>query len=196
MSLFHNIWSNKHTQAFSILEYILINGGDNSLTWSIHLLNLFKLYELPCPLSLLSQPVWSKDSWKTFYLTKIRVHHERVLRNKATSNSKMGWLNVELCGLNGHTHPILHNITTTRQVEQARIQIKMLSGDYLTLDRLVKDRRSGDPSCRLCPQDQLAPIPPETLPHLLTQCRGTADIRERIFPEVLNILKLSQPNPA
>ena len=32
------------------------------------------------------------------------------------------------------------------------------------------------------------PAPPETLPHLLTQCRGTAAARERIFPELLTII--------
>ena len=33
LMLFHNIWSNKECQAFSILEYILKVGGDSSLTF-------------------------------------------------------------------------------------------------------------------------------------------------------------------
>ena len=62
---------------------------------------------------------------------------------------KMQSLNVSMTGLSGNSHPILHNIHTTRQVEQARPQIKMLCGDYLNLDRLVKDRKSGDPTFKL-----------------------------------------------
>ena len=48
-----------------------------------------------------------------------------------------------------HCHPILHNLLTTRQVEQARPQTKMLCGDYMTLDRLVQDRQCGDPTYKL-----------------------------------------------
>ena len=78
---------------------------------------------------------------KDHYTCLVRSFHERNLREMATTNSKMKWLNVNLLGLSGHSHPVLHNLLTTRQVEQVRPQIKMLCGDYLTLDRLVKDRQ-------------------------------------------------------
>ena len=71
---------------------------------------------------------WSKDRWKDYYTTMVKVHHERNLREKATTTSKMV-----------KCEPILHNLLTTRQVEQARPQTKLLCGDYLTLDRLVQD---------------------------------------------------------
>ncbi len=53
----------------------------------------------------------------------------------------MTWLNMNMIGRSGHTNHILHDLITTRQVEQARSQIKMLSGDYLMLDRMVRDRQ-------------------------------------------------------
>ena len=192
LSLFHSIWSNKETAAFSILQYILKMGDTNSLTWSIHVRNLFLLYNLPDPLTLLSEAPWSKERWKAHYTIKIRSHHEKLLRESASTNSKMEWFNISLIGLTGRHHPILHNITTTRQAEQARPQIKMLCGDYLTMDRLVQDRQSGDPSCQLCPSPTSPP--PETLPHLLTECRGTADLRERIFPQLLTTLNKLYPS--
>ena len=186
-SLFYNIWSNKDTVAFSILKYVLQMGDEKSLTWSVHACSLFKLYNLPDPLLLLSQAPWSKDRWKDHYTCLVRSCHEKNLREMAKNNSKMQWLNVSMTGLSGNSHPILHNIHTTRQVEQARPQIKMLCGDYLTLDRLVKDRKSGDPTCKLCPLNPSDPTP-ETLPHLLTKCKATATIRERILPELLTVL--------
>ena len=186
-SLFYNIWSNKDTVAFSILKYVLQMGDEKSLTWSIHARSLFKLYNLPDPLLLLSQAPWSKDRWKDHYTCLVRSCHEKNLREMAKNNSKMQWLNVSMTGLSGNSHPILHNIHTTRQVEQARPQIKMLCGDYLNVDRLVKDRKSGDPTCKLCPLNPSDPTP-DTLPHLLTKCKATATIRERILPELLTVL--------
>ena len=53
----------------------------------------------------------------------------------------------------------------------------------------------GDPSCRMCsyygsPQ----PVPSETIEHILTECKGTAQVRERLFPELLIILLSVEPN--
>ena len=142
LSLFYNIWCNSTAVAFSILKYILQMGEDNSLTWAIHVKKIFALYDLPDPLALLSQPPWTKDSWKSHYTVKVRSYHERILRAKASTNSKMCWFNVSLLGLSGNTHPILHNLLTTRQVEQARPQVKMLCGDYLVL--LIDWHRTGN----------------------------------------------------
>ena len=47
--------------------------------------------------------------------------------------------------------------------------------------------RNERPSC---------PSPPETIEHILTECRGTAEARERIFPELLTTLAAAQPNHA
>ena len=135
LSIFYNIWSSKDTVAFSILVYILQMGDDRCMSGTC---SVFTLYCLPDPLSLLSQPAWSKDRWKDYYTTMVRVHHERNLREKATTTSKMV-----------KCEPILHNLLTTRQVEQARPQTKLLCGDYLTLDRLVQDRQCGDPTYKL-----------------------------------------------
>ena len=74
----------------------------------------------------------------------------------------------------------------------------MLSGDYLTYSRVVLDNKGGgDPSCRICRTSQsVALVPPDTVVHILTQCRGSAEVRERLYPELLNLLLKVDPNHA
>ena len=105
----------------------------------------------------------------------------------------MNFLNIQLTGLNGRHHPALSGLETTRDVERLRPHLKMLTGDYLTYSRIAEDRKMGDPSCRICRAEQPSNAPPETIVHILTECRGTAEARARIVPELLNILLAVQP---
>ena len=89
----------------------------------------------------------------------------------------MTFLNIQLNGLTGRRHPALMGLTTTRDVDKARTHIKMLSGDYLTYSRLTIDRKSGDPSCRLC--RDMSPIPQDTLVHVLKQQKLESALSQR-----------------
>ena len=99
----------------------------------------------------------------------------------------MKYLNVDLLGLSGYCHPAIRNITNTRDVPKLRSHLKFLTGDYLTYSRLAYDRQGGNPGCRLCPADF------EDIEHVLTICRGTADIRERLLPDLLNTISKLDP---
>ena len=99
----------------------------------------------------------------------------------------MKYLNVQLCGLSGCPHPALRNISTTQDVRKLRCQLKLLTGDLLTADRRAIDQPGLDPSCPLCS------APRETIEHLLVACRGTAEPRQRIFPELMNSVAQVQP---
>ena len=70
----------------------------------------------------------------------------------------------------------------------------MLAGDYLCYDFLARDR-GADPQCRLCQSlsGSFNPAPTEDMVHLLTRCRGTADTRSRILPDLLNIVAKITP---
>ena len=79
-------------------------------------------------------------------------------------------------------------MTTTRNVCKLRILLKFLTGDYLSFERLESDRNTNDPHCRLCPSSCM------DTRHILTECRGTADVRERLYPELVNIVADLAPN--
>ena len=99
----------------------------------------------------------------------------------------MKFLNVSLLGLSGAPHIALKNINTTQDTKKLRLHLKVLSGDLLTGERLALQDGTS-PSCKLCH----APV--ETTQHILTECAGTADIHQRLLPELLNTVLQVQPS--
>ena len=188
LTLFHNLWSNPATTAFSMVKYILMMCKSSSTTWSNHLQLLCLKYGLPSPLSLLqtSSP-WSKQSWACLVKTRVTNWHEAHLRTLAVSNSKMQYLNVQITGLSGAPHPALRNIFTSQDVKKLRHHLKFLTGDYLCNFRLALDQPNRNPACELCD------APEDTIEHILVVCRATHAVRERLLPDLLNIVSEVQP---
>ena len=193
MILFWSIWSNPKTKVYDIVKYILMMSDNTSLTWAAHLRILCQTYQLPDPLTLMQGDAWPKEKWKTLVRTKITVHHESALRRKALSNWKLGFLNIQLTGLTGRHHPALYGVFTTHDVSRLRPHIKMLSGDY-TCYATLGIERDMDPQCRICSLTFLSPAPSEDIQHILTRCRGTADVRNKLIPEILNTVSKHFPS--
>ena len=183
--LFWNIWSNPQTKVFDIVKYILMMTDNTSLTWAAHVRILCQTYQLPDPLTLMQGDPWPKEKWKTLINTRITVYHETVLRRKALGNWKLSLLNVQLTGLTGRHHPVLSGLFTTHDVSRLRPHVKMLAGDYTCYATLAIERGT-DPQCRLCPATLSCPPPSEDIQHVLLRCRGTADVRTKMIPELLN----------
>jgi hypothetical protein len=143
-------------------------------------------YDLLDPLQLLQCTPIPRAEWKTLIVTKITAHHEKHLRQKLATNSNLQYLNVQLKGLSGRSHPALLGITETREAFKLRAHMQLLSGDYPSYELLGKQRNS-DPHCRLCPS------PVESTQHILTECCATAEVRERLLPELLNVIAVIHP---
>ena len=92
-----------------------------------------------------------------------------------------------MAGLSGRPHPILHNICTTQDVKKLRLHIKCLTCDFITNERLAKTRPNRSSACDLCS------APSESVEHALVSCMATAEVRRRIFPELLNVVAQVQP---
>ena len=148
---------------------------------------LCKKYSLPCPLLLMQSPVCKHTDWKCLVKTRVTAWYERHLRQEASTNSKMTYLNVNLSGLSGLPHPALRGIRTTQDCKKLRIHIKFLSGDFLTWSRRHKDNPMLDPSCRLCSATE------ETIEHILTVCPALVETRQRLYPDLMNIVFKVQP---
>ena len=159
---------------------------EKSITWSVHLRIIFRMYGLQDPLQLMQAPPPTKVSWSTLVTTNLTVYHENKLRLKAENNSKMNYFNVKMLGLSGKPHPIFSNILDSRDIPKLRIHLKFLTGDVLCQERLHIDQ-GIDPKCRLCPAAC------ENYTHILTQCRVTADVRQRLHPELLNLVHIVDP---
>ena len=188
-SLFYNVWSNPDSKIHEIIKYLLQSSNPKSRTWSIHLRNLAQKYNLNDPLECLLTDAPSKSSFKELILTKISAHYEKDLRNKAKENSRMNFLNVSLMSLRGRCHNALSNIVTSHEVKKSRIHIKMLCGDFLTYE--VKSAQSGGtPFCRLCPEKKIS----ENIPHILICCEAYSEIRNRILPQLENMIGKGKSN--
>ena len=96
-------------------------------------------------------------------------------------------MNVQLSGLSGRPHPILHNIYNTLDVKKLRVHIKFLTCDFMTNERLALDRPGVSAACDLC-QD-----PTDSIEHVLTSCRATSEVRNRLYPELVNTVAQVQP---
>ena len=95
---------------------------------------------------------------------------------------------------------MLLGVLNTQDVMRSRVHVRMLAGDYPCAAYAGNDK-----SCKLCrslrPHDT-APV--EDMFHLLTRCRATADTRDRILPDLFNIIfefyphnqLLTEPNQA
>ena len=161
--------------------------GEKSTTWSYHVCLIAKKYGLPDPLLLMEQAVWPKEMWKTLVTTKVIVYHETQLREKAASNYKLEYFNVQLLSLNCHPYPAVLNIQDTREIPKMKAHLKFLTGDIDSYHNMYIDR-GVDPSCRLCS------APCEHTQHILTECSSTAEIRERLYPELVNLVSDIQPS--
>ena len=164
-SLFYSLWCNKESKIHSVVKYLLQNiETKNSNTWSKYVLYLSKLYNTEDPLSCLNRNPPDKETYKAYYKTKIIKFHESEQRRNAKNNSCMKYLNVDLLGLSNKIHPIISNILTTSDMEQAIPHIKMLCMNYYTYE--IKSRQKGGPD--KCPRCGINSYHTDNLQHILT----------------------------
>ena len=176
LGLFHNLWCNKNTTVFSAVRYILKMCNSSSLTWSNHINNLCYQYGLPSPLALLDCDPCTKEYWSDLVKTRIISYQEAQLRLKASENSKMFYLNVHLLGLSGRSHPALHSIFCTQDAKKLRAHLKFLTCDLTYTDA----------SCDICNIAVMTPC--NLVEHALVSCKATADIPQRLLPELMNAI--------
>ena len=178
--LFHNVWNSPKTKIFEIIDYLLQNCSRDSHTWSRHMMNLATTYGIRNPKEVIRSVPPTKEEYSKYILTKITVHHEKELRQLASRNSKMKFLNIDLKGLNGRPHHLLYNINTTREAIRARSHIKFLCDDVYTFEKRAK-YSGGSPTCRLClGSDDTV----EDMVHIIANCSAYGDLRSRILSQM------------
>ena len=119
-------------------------------------------------------PVMTKNEWKNLVLPRVTIYHERELREKASSNYKLEYLNVQALGLTGLPHPAISSVRNTRDAHKMRSHLKFLTGDIESFHNLSIIHTGDSPHCRLCFAEC------EHTQNILTECRGTSDVRERL----------------
>ena len=77
----------------------------------------------------------------------IVAYYKETWRQKAATNTKLQFLNVQVTGLTGRPHPVLSGILTTQEVTRSRVPVKMLAGDYPCMHT------------RVVAEDKMHPVP-------------------------------------
>ena len=186
-SLFYCIWINPDIKMYEIVKYLTQHSTESSRTWSAHIRHLCRKYEMEDPFVSLCKDPPSKSVYKELVATRITAYYEKNLRQAASTNSQMEYLNVSTNGLRGRHHPSLSNMITSREVKLSRPHLKFLSGNYLTY-QVKSDQSGGSPHCRICKSDS------ETSSHVIGVCEGMAGERERMFEELKQLCKMTKNN--
>ena len=97
------------------------------------------------------------------------------------NNSKMKFLNAQLYGLSGLLHPALQHIQDTRDCKKLRSHLKFLTCDIVPHTPVT-------PACSLC--DSCSTV---TVEHIVVSCKALSEVRNRIFPELINTVSQVQP---
>jgi hypothetical protein len=181
-SLFYSVWTNPDSKIYQIVKYLLSASPENSRTWCSHLKFLSDKYEMWDPVACLNRDPPSKSEYREYVLTRITAHYEQQLREIASNNSCMDFLNVSLSGLRGKHHPAITNIKTTEDVLKMRPHLKMLCGNLLTYGMKFEQTGLGSPHCRLCDSEY------ESLSHIVASCLSFNDIRRKILNEFDQLL--------
>ena len=99
----------------------------------------------------------------------------------------MKFLDVQLSGLDGRPHPALNNILNSQDVKKLRMHLKFLTCDILCNEILADNQPSLSSACNLCSLI-------DSIDHILVSCRALSDVRDRLYPELLNTVVKVQPN--
>ena len=182
-SVFFCIWSNPDTKIYTIVKYLLQNSAENSRTWAMHVRHLSRKYGLEDPLECLRRDPPTHSSYKELISTRITAYYENVLRESASSNSQMEYLNVTTFGLRGRHHPALANMITTKEVKLSRPHIKFLSGNYLTYQTRA-EQSGGSARCRICTSGDN-----ESISHVISTCIAMNEERKKFVEEFKSLAK-------
>ena len=186
LSLFYSVWINPQSKIYTIIKYLLTNITSKSKTWTNFLRHICKQYGIEDPHILISRDPPTKLTFKADTEARIRSFHEHELRNKAQFNKKLKYFNVSLLGLSGRPHPAISGLFTASEVEKSGAHIKMLVGDYYTME--VKSEHSGgSPHCQLChlnaeSGEKIENV--ENLCHILVFCGAYQEQRSKILHEM------------
>ena len=80
-----------------------------------------------------------------------------------------------------------HGILTTQDAKKLRLHLKFLTGDFMSNERLSLDKPTISSAC------SLFNAPLDFTSHILVSCRSTADVRSRLWPELMNMVAAVQP---
>ena len=177
LSIFGMICRLPDSILYNLAKKILMSEPDKSKSWFIQIRHLCSKYNLPSPLSLLSNPP-SKSSFKSLVTLRVLDFWQAKLRADSSSKSSLSYFNPSYMSLSS-PHPLwLTCSSNSFEVNKATIQATFVSGRYIS-DFRARHWNLDNPNgyCLLCPGLQHL----GTLQHLLLDCAALNEKRLQII---------------
>ena len=155
----------------------LYSEPDNSSSWFVQIQHLCSLYNLPCPLSLLSHPP-SKSAFKSLIRKQILDHWQQKFRSDSLDKPSLMYFKPQFMSLL-RPHPLW---TTSKsnsfETNKSIVVARLLSGRYRS-DWHARHWNLSNKNgfCLLCPGKNI----PGTIEHLLVSCVSLQHKRLDLF---------------
>ena len=182
LTTFCSMLRNQESAEYRIIQRQLAMKSDKSKSWVVIVKKLLFKYHLPSAYDLfLDTP--SKGSWKSSVNKAVKAYHGRELKEEVAGQSSCKYVNLGLCSMYG-THNVWASTSSNpREVARAAVKAKVLTGTYnLQAKRSKFKSEEGGVLCKMCNEE------PETREHFLTNCKKAEQIRDRYFPNILELL--------
>ena len=131
-------------------------------------------YDLPCCWDLLDNPM-KKEHWKRLVNKKVNKFWSTRIKQSAELYPSLKYLTSDDYWP-GQNHPLIQQVNGTRDIPRVNTRLKLVTGAYITQsNRAAFNHVPVDPTCMLCQQK------PETIEHILTECKALEDTRRPIL---------------
>ena len=148
--------------------------GPGSYSWYVELKKILIKYDLPCCWDLLDNPM-KKEHWKRLVNKKVNKFWSTRIKQSAELYPSLKYLTADDYWP-GQKHPLIQQVNGTRDIPHVNTRLKLVTGAYITQsNRATFNHVPVDPTCMLCQQK------PETIEHILTECKALEDTRRPIL---------------
>ena len=158
----------------TIASQKLFSEPDSSSSWFAQVRKLCVKYNLPSPITLLSQPL-KKENYKSMIKSNIIGFWETKYRQEAETKTSLLYFKPQFHNLR-HPHPLWTTCNSNSfEVNKSAVVARLLSGRYLS-DWHCRHWSSDNPAglCMLCPDEET----PGTLEHMLVTCTALNEKRK------------------
>ena len=128
----------------------LLNTADRyKNTWVTHIIAQAKSLNINLR-DLYVETPWSKGRWKRVVRDAVLARGEREARDRVMNKTGLRLYDPAADGLKGRPNPILLDNNNTQEIEGAVVLIRMLCGEYMVNETLLRKRLSKSDTCIFC----------------------------------------------
>jgi len=182
LTLFGNVIREYGTTEYAIAKRQLALKDENSHSWFANVRQILLKYDLPSAFDLLQNPP-NKTEWKRIISEAVNQYWASKWSEEKASKPSMRYLTIPEKPLN-NPHQLWSSINTNpRQVKEAMVKVRMLTGTYtLQANRAKFNQHTVQGTCPLCKTEV------ENREHFLLHCPPLHPVRQKYLPRIFQTI--------